>query len=77
METVNLQQQIIALQTTLNGYESLLRAEYLKFQNGESSLFLINSRESKLLEIAEKLVMTRIKYFKAQFASEWAAGLLK
>ena len=72
-----LQQQIRSVQGVYNGYLALFKAENLKFYNGESSLFLLNSRESKLIETAEKLVNLRIKYFKAKYAAEWAAGLLK
>ena len=72
-----LQQQIRSVQQVYNGYLVLFKAENLKFYNGESSLFLLNSRESKLIETAEKLVNLRVKYFKANYAAEWAAGLLK
>jgi outer membrane protein TolC len=72
-----LQVQIKSVQSALNGYQSLFKAENLKFYNGESSLFLVNNRESKLIETAEKLVNLRVKYFKAKYAAEWAAGLLK
>jgi outer membrane protein TolC len=72
-----IQQQIRSLQAAYNGYNALLRAENLKFYNGESSLFLVNARETKLIETAEKLVNLRIKYFKAKYATEWAAGVLK
>lgn len=76
-ETNLLQKQIIATQNAFNGFSALLRAESLRFQNGESSLFLINSRENKLIETAEKLVNLRIKYLKANYAVEWAAGTLR
>ncbi len=72
-----LQQQISNVQAAYNGYNALFRAENLKFQNGESTLFLVNARENKLIETAEKLVNLRIKYFKAKYATEWAAGLLR
>lgn len=72
-----LQVQIKSVQSAYNGYQTLFKAENLKFYNGESSLFLVNSRESKLIETAEKLVNLRVKYFKAKYATEWAAGLLK
>lgn len=58
-------------------YTSLLRQEDFKFQNGESSLFLVNSRENKLIETAQKLVELRIKYQKAYYATQWAGGLLR
>jgi outer membrane protein TolC len=72
-----LQVQIRSVQSAFNGYQTLFKAENLKFYNGESSLFLVNSREAKLIETAEKLVNLRVKYFKAKYAAEWAAGLLK
>ncbi len=72
-----LQVQIKSVQSAYNGYQALFKAENLKFYNGESSLFLVNSRESKLIETAEKLVNLRVKYFKALYATEWDAGLLK
>ncbi|OYY23373.1 MAG: hypothetical protein B7Y68_06235 [Thiotrichales bacterium 35-46-9] len=44
-----LQQQISNVQAAYNGYNALFRAENLKFQNGESTLFLVNARENKLI----------------------------
>ena len=76
-ETTLLQQQIRVTQNAFNGFSSLLRAENLRFQNGESSLFLINIRENKVIETAEKLINLRFKYLKANYAIEWSAGLLR
>lgn len=72
-----LKQQIEAMQQLLNGYNSLLRAENIKFQNGESSLFLVNSREMKVIEANEKLINLRQKYLKAGISAEWSAGVLR
>ena len=41
-------------ESLIENYKRLLKAEEIKFSNGESSLFLINSRENKLLETQEK-----------------------
>ncbi|MBX9735280.1 MAG: TolC family protein [Chitinophagaceae bacterium] len=76
-ETTLLQKQIVVTQNAFNGFNALLRAESLRFQNGESSLFLINTRENKVIETAEKLINLRIKYLKANYATEWAAGTLR
>lgn len=76
-ETNLLQKQISVTQNAFNGFTALLRAESLRFQNGESSLFLINTRENKVIETAEKLINLRIKYLKANYATEWAAGTLR
>jgi len=70
-------QQLQLAQTNYNSYDFLLRNEVLKFNNGESSLFMINSRESKLIETQQKIIDLRFKYFKAKYATEWSAGLLK
>jgi len=40
----------------VNDYSNLLTAEERKFELGESSLFLINSRESKLIEAKLKAI---------------------
>ncbi len=42
----------------------LLEAEKLKFFNGESSLFLLNTRENKLLESELKLAEYKLKFIK-------------
>ncbi len=42
----------------------LLEMESMKFNNGESSLFLLNSRESKLLESEVKLNEYKLKYIR-------------
>lgn len=42
----------------------LLEAERLKFENGESSLFMLNTRESKWLESELKLAEYKLKFIK-------------
>jgi outer membrane protein TolC len=58
------------VKTMISSYEALLQAEERKFQIGESSLFLVNSRESKLinaqlkaLELYYKLMQSKAKLF--------------
>lgn len=64
-EVVNYISQIdFAMQNVAN-YERLLRAEEMKYDNGESSLFLINSRETKLIEAKEKAIELRMKFLKS------------
>jgi len=74
---VQLQAQLETMQSAFNNYNTLLRNEDLRFRNGESSLFIVNSRENKLIESAQKLVELRIKYQKAYYAVQWAGGLLR
>ena len=68
--------QVNLLQKTYANYLQLQRAEETRFLNGESSLFLINSRENKTLETLLKLTETAVKYNKIYFALQWAAGQL-
>ena len=76
-DLVQYQKQLQITQNIFNNYTSLLRQEDLKFRNGESSLFMVNSRENKVIETAQKLIELRIKYHKAYYAVLWAGGLLR
>jgi outer membrane protein TolC len=74
---VNLQNKINALKQELvsyvaqneittemvSDYERMLQAEERKFQLGESSLFLVNSRESKLIDGQLKAIEIQNKFF--------------
>jgi len=61
----------------LSNFKTMLKAEESLFRNGESSLFLINSRENKVLEIERKLIELKTKYYKTIYALQWSTGLLK
>jgi outer membrane protein TolC len=76
-EATQRQEQLSIAQTTFRNYASLLKLEELKFSQGESSLFLINTRENKALEMQQKLIETRVKYLKSVYAIEWVAGNLR
>ena len=47
-------------------YQRMLQAEERKFQLGESSLFLVNSRESKLIDGQLKAIEIQFKFFKTK-----------
>lgn len=76
-QAITLQQQIAIFEAARANYQELLRAEEIKFSMGESSLFLLNSRENKLLEAQQKVIELRSKFFKALAALQWASGLLQ
>lgn len=68
-------QMLIEVQARLvNNYIVMRTGEYEKFKNGESSLFLVNSRESSLIEAQIKLAEMESKYQKSKAALYWAAG---
>ena len=76
-ECRQLASQLITARNLYSNYALLLKNEELKLSQGESSLFLVNSREIKLVESMQKQIELTIKYQKARYASEWAAGQLK
>ena len=76
MEFYALVAQQQTAQNMYKNYQSLLRTEELKFAQGESSLFIVNTRETKLIEILQKQIDLTFKAYKAKYAMEWAAGLL-
>nr|MBX2826512.1 TolC family protein [Flavobacteriaceae bacterium] len=67
------QQNLIV--SIVEDYERLVRAEERKFELGESSLFLINSREQKLIESQLKQNSLQIKSLKATVGLYNALGL--
>lgn len=71
-----LQKQIRTQESAYTNYQSLVKAEEMRFENGESSLFLINSREMKSLEAAEKLADLKAYLQKTTFALQASAGVL-
>lgn len=72
---LNNTEQLLEIQGRLVTNFTILRdGEYEKFINGESSLFLVNSRESSLIDARIKLVEMESKYLKAKAGVYWAAG---
>lgn len=70
-EVSNYFTQIDISTKNLNNYQRLLNAEEMRFSNGESSLFLINSRENKLLEAQEKNLELKAKFLKSYNKLKW------
>ncbi|MDX2195539.1 MAG: TolC family protein [Cytophagales bacterium] len=58
----------------IKDYTVLRNGELEKFNNGESSLFLVNTRESNLIESEIKKAEIEAKYGKAKAGMYWAAG---
>lgn len=69
--------QIAIYDDALKNYQQLLVTEEYKFSIGESSLFLLNSRENKVLETRQKVAELKTKFFKSNIALQWAAGALQ
>ena len=75
-ETILNEEQIKNATNLKASYSALLKIEELKFSQGESSLFLINARENKLIEIDQKLLELQFKYLKSFYSTLWSAGIL-
>ena len=67
-EQLRLQEQVV-----LNAGR-LRDGEQIRFENGESSVFLINSREASLISARLKLAELQAKYAQTQATLRWAAG---
>lgn len=76
-EMTGLLQQVKIYELAYQNYQTLFRGEYTRFRAGESSLFLLNSRENKQLEALQKLVELKTKFYKTRQAVLWAAGQLQ
>lgn len=70
-EVISYQSQINLMQSNIENYKRLLNAEEIRFSNGESSLFLINTRENKLLEAEQKLLDLRLKFINSYNQLKW------
>lgn len=76
-EWLALEEQIRLQQLMVANANTLRNGEATRFENGESSLFLVNSRELKLLEAQVKLYNLQAKYAKARTFLYWSAGILR
>lgn len=71
-----LKEQIRLSEVMLNGYRALYNAEDTRFKLGESSLFLVNTRENRYLDALKKLLELKAEYYKAEAKLYWATGRL-
>jgi outer membrane protein TolC len=67
---------LIGMQSRMvRNYEILLEGEVTRFEEGESSLFLVNARETTLIDSRAKLLELKVKYEKLMANLFWAAGV--
>jgi len=71
-----LSQQLLNAQKSVDYSRKLVDAEKQKFEAGESSLFLINTRESKWLESELKLAEYKLKFIKSTLQIIYLKGNL-
>jgi outer membrane protein TolC len=76
-EANTLQSQLFVIKQSVDANKKLVEGEEMRFRFGDSSLFLINARESKLIETQEKLIETENKIRKNRLKAEWILGGLQ
>ncbi|MEO0877507.1 MAG: TolC family protein, partial [Bacteroidota bacterium] len=75
-EWENRSRQLILANSVVDNYRALMDAERVKFRLGESSVFLLNSRQQKLLEAQLKQLKTQAELQKAVVALSYTAGVV-
>lgn len=75
-EYMSLKEQIKNYDEVQAAYTTLYNGEVMRFKSGESTLFLVNSRELKLMEALQKMVELKAKQQKAYTGILHAAGML-
>lgn len=73
-ELIALKHQEAVTSNSVINAKKLLDAELQKFEIGESSLFLVNNREIKYIELLLKGYELKSKFFKTLVALNWAKG---
>jgi outer membrane protein TolC len=73
-EMTNLAQMLTVQIEMVKNTRLMRNGEQTRFENGESSLFLINRRERSLIEAQVKLAELKGKYAKAKAILEWSTG---
>lgn len=71
-----LTEQFERVQQNVDFARRLLEAETTRFSMGESSIFLINTRENQLISFQMKMQDTFAKILKAYYGTLWASGTL-
>ena len=69
-------EQITLFTQTVSDYNGLLKGEQRMFDTGESSLFMVNARESGYINSKIKLIELLAKNRKASLATGYAFGIL-
>jgi outer membrane protein TolC len=75
-EWQTISEQIVIQQRTVSDYNGLLNGERSLFENGESSLFMVNSREMSFIQSQLKLNELISKRFQAEIKVNHALGIL-
>lgn len=75
-ELATLKNQLELQEKAYLNYATLQRGEDTRFRAGESSLFLVNTRENKALEAFRQLQELKVRFIQTGISLQWAAGQL-
>jgi outer membrane protein len=75
-DLTNLRAQAVLFRDVTANYRRLLDGENEKFSIGESSIFLVNTREQRWLDAQLKYLKLLSELRKAEAGIQWAAGVL-
>ncbi len=73
-ELITTQKQTKLFEQSVQGFKTLLEGETIRLNNGESSLFLVNARETRFLEAQVTLRALQTKYYKTEAELKWSVG---
>jgi outer membrane protein TolC len=73
-EINNLADQVVLFRDFVGAYRALLDGELERFRFGESSIFLINSREQRWLDTQVKYLKLLSEFKKAEAGLVWSTG---
>ena len=73
-EMLTLQAQTKLYEQNIKGFALLFEGETSRLRNGESSLFLVNARETRFLESQVKLYELQSKFYKTEADLKWTLG---
>ncbi|WMX14520.1 TolC family protein [Aureispira sp. CCB-E] len=76
-EVQNFALQTTTIESMVQNYATLLEAERIKFSIGESSVFMVNTRENQLLDAQLKLIKQQVTYLKSRTAFFWITANLE
>ena len=73
-DMIALKEKIKLYNDAFIGYNTLLKAEITRLDTGESSLFLVNARQNKVIEAQQKLVELKTKFLEYNASIYFIAG---
>lgn len=75
-EVLVLRNQVSLYEDAYRNYAKMFRGEQTRYNVGEGTLFLVNTRENKLLQARSKLLELKVKWHKSYAGLLWSAAIM-